>query len=276
MIAADGKKIKDLLGEEYKKKILEKNLQPKLHIIYVGEDLVISKFIEYKVSFGSSIGAEVVVHRFHENSSTEEIIQQIKTLSQEDGGIIVQLPLPSHIDQEQVCSAIPSKKDVDVLSSYTKKLFLKGQTKFFPPVVGAILKIHEFYHLPSFRDTKTVLVGDGLLVGEPMRLWFEREHVPFFQILETTPQKERTFLLQNADILISGVGIPNLIQNKDLKNGVIIFDAGTSEFRGEVLGDVEEKAKEQAFFSTPTKGGIGPLTIAILFSNVLSLYDSIS
>lgn len=276
MIAADGKKIRDLLREEFRKKILEKKITPKLHIIYVGEDLVISKFIEYKVSFGLSLGVEAIVHRFEEGSSTEKILSVIETLGQEEGGIIVQLPLPKHIDQEQVCSAIPNDKDVDVLSPHTKKLFLKGETNFFPPVVGAILKIHEFYHLPSFQDVKTVLVGDGLLVGEPMRLWFEREHIPFSQILETTPQEERTLLLQNADILISGVGIPNLIQNKDLKSGVIIFDAGTSEFRGEVLGDVEEKAKEQAFFSTPTKGGIGPLTIAILFSNVLSLYDPIS
>ena len=241
-----------------------------LSLVYVGENPVIQNFIRYKKKFGDSLGIELRVHQLAEESSEKEILQNIENIisKKESSAIVVQLPLPSYIDKKKILDVIPEHMDIDVLGEDAKKSFKKGKLSFFPPVVGAILKVLESQKY-SLQGKNICLLGYGKLVGEPMAIYLERENIPFTLLRQHHSQEEKEKALMNADMIISGIVKAHYIKASSLKDGVVLIDAGTSEEGGKLVGDIDPNTYGKALFYTPVPGGIGPLTIAILYENFL-------
>ncbi len=262
----DGRAIARRIQEELTNKARENDVHVLFSLIMVGEDPVTENFVRYKMRFGEKVGITPILFRFSSSLSQEEFISQIGSIGERSDALIVQLPLPQHIDTDFVLSQIPSEKDVDVLSQEALSRFVEGKG-FFPPVTKAILHALKAKGI-SLKGKSIVLYGYGKLVGKPFSLYLEREGIPFSVIRSTTNDEEKRTFLKGADIIVSGIGIPGILKGEEIKEGVVVIDAGTSESGGSVVGDLHPDAYEKTSFYTPVPGGIGPLTIASLFENV--------
>lgn len=233
-----------------------------LAVVKVGSDAVTAKFVERKRQFGDTIGVEVALHQYPADSTEEVLAAEVRTLGaeREVDGLIVQLPLPLEINADVVLESIPPEKDVDALSS---------APRVGAPVAGAVAEIFARYHIDP-RNKCAVVIGEGRLVGKPIAHWLEEvgAHVDVVS-LETTETMRS--LTERADIIVSGAGVPRLITPELVREGVVLIDAGTSESEGKLVGDIDPACAEKAALYTPVPGGVGPITVAVLFRNVLEL-----
>jgi methylenetetrahydrofolate dehydrogenase (NADP+)/methenyltetrahydrofolate cyclohydrolase len=267
-ILVDGKKLSLELRDSIKEYIIQQEKSPSLHIIYIGSDPVIDNFVKYKEIFGAFVGAEVVIHRLGADITLEDAIAYVEKHQQDADGVIIQLPLPEHLDRDMLLNSVDPGKDIDVLAEKTRNNFIQNKTDFFPPVTGAIAYIAQ-QHDVDFKSFKTLIVGNGTLVGHPTVLWMDREKYHYTLVDKQTDIYVLHQLMNDSDIIISGVGQPHMIKDFFIKEGVIIFDAGTSESGKKIIGDVHPGAIKKTSIMTPVPGGIGPLTIAILYNNLL-------
>ncbi len=180
-------------------------------------------------------------------------------------GIIVQLPFPARIDMEEILPALRPTHDVDMLT-YDGSLY--GP---LPPVVGAIDEIARLNNI-EFKDKTVVVVGHGQLVGLPSIL-YARARGASVQIVDKDT-KDAKSIIATADILILGAGVPGLVTPDMVKSGVVVFDAGTSESGGMLVGDASPLLSQKAALVTPVPGGIGPITIAALLRNLVLLAEA--
>ncbi|MCA9352428.1 bifunctional 5,10-methylenetetrahydrofolate dehydrogenase/5,10-methenyltetrahydrofolate cyclohydrolase [Patescibacteria group bacterium] len=270
-IIVDGKSIAEAIQAELKEYTSTLTTPVSFHIIYVGSDPVIDTFIKYKEKFGGELGVNVTTHRFDEDISFNDLTQAINVIESTADAMIIQLPLPPHLRVQSVLDIIPCEKDVDMLSTDTRRRFRDGGTTWFPPVTGSIIEIIRYHHI-SLMDKKILLIGNGSLVGYPMSLWLDREGYAYDIITKETDEDTRTSLLLNADIIISGAGVPGMITKDMVKEGVVLIDAGTSESGKKIIGDVDYGTYHKASLVTPVPGGIGPITIAVLYRNIISAH----
>ena len=192
--------------------------------------------------------------------------------------VIVQLPLPIDVDAKTVLDAIPLEKDADMLSSAARPAFeaAKGDIgcPLLPPVVGAVQAILESLYgkpLDWARGKRAVVVGEGFLVGAPVAVWFRQQSAEVTVVNDTTDNLAP--ILRSADIIVSGAGSPGLITPDMLKNGVVLIDAGTSESGGKLVGDADPACAPKCALFTPVPGGVGPIAVAKLFENVVTLAE---
>jgi len=186
----------------------------------------------------------------------------------ENDGVILQLPLPEHINTQYVLNSIIPKKDVDVLSSRSFGDFATGRSKILPPLAGVIKIIFEQYNVePAGKNI--IVIGRGILVGKPIVNWLINEGATVSVLNSRT--KDISKFTKEADVIISGVGKPNLIKAEMVKDGIIIIDAGTSIEKGKIAGDFDSRIAEKSSFFTPVPGGVGPITVAMLFKNLVEL-----
>ena len=238
-----------------------------LSVFVVGDEYATEKFVTIKKKMAEEAGIQVKLHRYSPEVTTAELVEGIKKSASQGAvhGIIVQLPLPQSIDVSEVLGSIPVEKDVDVLSPESIDKFRSGALDILPPVAGAISEILEIEGI-DVEEKRVVVVGKGALVGIPASVWFERQgaHVV------VADRKTRNFkeVLQRADIIVSGAGVPGLITPDMIKKGVILFDAGTSEASGKLRGDADPRCAEKCSIFTPVPGGLGPVTIAVLLRNI--------
>jgi methylenetetrahydrofolate dehydrogenase (NADP+)/methenyltetrahydrofolate cyclohydrolase len=267
----DGKQIRDTIKLALIEEVKAFSVRPELVIFYVGENSVIDIFIKYKEKFGSAIGVHTTVIKLSEATTTDMLIEAIQ-IHAHVTGIIVQLPLPEHIDTSKVLENVPVEQDVDVLSPHGLENLRKGVQSYLPPVVGAVAEIFNQEHV-DLVDKKIVIIGKGKLVGLPISYWLESKGLS--PTILTRDSLDFNDTIRNADIIISGAGSPSLIKPDMIKQGVILLDAGTSEEGGIIQGDIDEACSSSASIFTPVPGGIGPITIAILFRNLLlaATYD---
>jgi len=264
----NGKNISKKIKETIKNYVEQSPHSLSFHIVYVGSDPVVDNFIKYKQEFGEAIGVHVVVHRYANDVLQTTLIEAIAEISHEADGMIVQLPLPGHLDRDTILNAVPPEKDVDVLSLSSQELFSDGTTKFFPPVTGAIVEVFNHHNI-DLNNKKIVLIGNGTLVGYPTSLWLTREGYEHTIIDRSTDDVTRKELIQSADIIISGAGVPGMITPDLVKKGVVLIDAGTSESGKKIIGDIHPDCANVASVMTPVPGGIGPITIAVLYKNLM-------
>ncbi len=267
----DGRVLSKKIREELAEKIRKEDVDILFSLVMVGDDPVTENFVRYKIQFGRKVGILPTLFRLPKDISQEELSLHIDRIAEQSDALIVQLPLPPHIDTEYILSRIPPEKDVDVLSPKTLEYFSRGG-KLIPPVTRAILHSLESENI-QLKGKNIILYGYGTLVGKPFALYLEREDIPFSLIRSTTSDEERNTLLKNADIIVSGVGVSGIIERDTIRDGVIVIDAGTSESGGSVVGDLHPNAYEKTSFYTPVPGGIGPLTITSLFENVWIVWE---
>lgn len=183
--------------------------------------------------------------------------------------IIVQLPLFLGMNQKDVCDAIPLEKDADVLSTAAREKFERGDADaLLPPVVAAVKEI-LIRNDVNPKGKKAVVIGEGWLVGAPAATWLKQQGAT----VTTTNSKTDNLasILTDADIIISGAGVPGLIKPEMLKEGAVLIDASTSESNGLIAGDADPSCAAKCSLFTPVPGGVGPIAVACLFANAVTL-----
>ncbi len=261
----DGRTLsKKILGE-----IKEAQLNLSLAVVLVGGDPASRSFIKQKEKACEAASVKFRKAEFEEKINQEDLIKGIKKTSEENCGLVVQLPLPPGFDSQEVLNSIPQEKDPDVLSEKGFKEFEFGDSLVLPPVVGAVNHFLKEYSI-SLSGKKVVLLGKGRLVGKPLSVWLGKKGVDF-SIVEKDTEGPRD-ILREADLIISGIGKPKIIKGEDVKEGAVVIDAGTSLDKGQLTGDVDFKeVSKKASYITPVPGGLGPLTVACLLENLLNL-----
>ena len=268
---------KILQGEEIAKRILEDLKKSvagrplKLAVVQVGENAASGIYIRKKEEAAEQLGIDFELHKLPHDILQAEIKSRVEAIGKDKtvSGMIVQLPLPKHLNQQEVLDVIPIEKDVDVLSSASFGLFVLGKSQMLPPTVGAVsLLLKEIGK--ELKGKKVAIVGAGRLVGLPLSIWCMREKATVTVANEYT--RDISSITKKADVLISGVGKKGLIKGSMVKKGAVVVDAGTSVEAGVAKGDIDfESVVKKASFVTPVPGGVGPLTVACLFRNVVAL-----
>jgi len=259
--------IRDELKEEIKICKGSTLLQIALHIFIVGDDPVIESFVMKKKEYAEMLGVDFIEHQFDKDIAQQELTEKINLVinasqksSAEKVGIVVQLPLPEHIDAQAVLDAVPAELDIDGLGS---------EAQFIEPVAGAVAEILERKNI-EVVGRQALVVGKGKLVGEPVARLLTELGAQVVMADKETTKEELTDLCSKSDIIISGAGVPNLIEPSMVQKGCTLLDAGTSTQSGSVVGDIAYECKEKARYFARTPGGIGPVTVAVLFKNLVA------
>lgn len=267
----DGKKIRDEILEKLKKEVELLPFQPIFCDIVVGDDPVSHSYVNIKAKTASSVGIKFRKVEFGASATTLEIIEEIKNLNNVPYmcGIIVQLPLPDHINSEAVLDAIDPNLDVDCLGALASEKFYNNQNEMGYPTALACVHILDSLD-EDLSNKKIAIVGQGRLVGRPVTHLLSSRGFDVSVINSKTENIKD--ILQKSDVVISGVGRGKFIEKDMVKDGAIIIDAGTSEENGSIVGDVDfESVKESSGYITPSPGGVGPVTVAMLLQNVLKV-----
>lgn len=243
---------------------------PRLQIFACWPTFAAERFLALKKAQAEKLGITLEVEEYPSGSTTDEIVAGIRTTITEMDGIIVQLPFPPHIDIEAVLNVIPASHDVDGIGAEARQLFAEGVPLVLPPVVGAIAEIIK-RHDVEIAGKNVVVVGEGRLVGAPSAIWFRQQGAHVRTLNRKTEGLAR--FAREADILVLGAGVPCLITPDMVLGGVVIFDAGSSEDTGKLVGDADPACAEKAALFTPVPGGIGPITVALIFQNLLTLIE---
>lgn len=237
--------------------------------VLVGDDPASHIYVNLKEKASEKVGIAFQKILLPKDVSQKELLQKIQELNSDDSvqGILVQLPLPSHLNAQDIIDAIDPKKDVDGFHPENIRLFLEEKEQIFPVFPKAILKLI----LSSRKDVKGLsacVVVNSELFGRMMVQALKRIGVSGEYVLHQNIAQQKSELL-NADIIISACGIPNFVSKEMIKPGVIMIDGGIAEIDGKVVGDADVKSMEDAdIFLSPVPGGVGPVTIACLLENV--------
>ncbi len=255
-------------GKKLAKEILEglKGSQGKLTIIMCGERPDSVLYTNIKKKKGEEIGLGVDIVKFDEDVGETELISRIKNL--ECDGIIVQLPLPKHLDSKKILASIPPEKDVDGLTKTSLGKVLLGDESFASATPKGVVRLLEEYKI-EVKGKEVVIINHSNIVGKPLAMMLVNRGATVTICHEFTKDLSQHTL--RADILVSGVGKPNFISKEMVKEGVIIVDVGISKVNEKIVGDVAENVKEKASFFTPVPGGVGPMTVAMLLENVVNV-----
>lgn len=269
----DGEQLTEQLQRKLAQRVALKGApRPKLAIVHAGQQETSMRFVARKHHMGEMIGASVEEVSLSSETSQAEMIEEIKALGENDAyhGVIVQLPLPAHMEVQEVLNTVPLAKDIDMLSDAAREAFRKNETSLVPPVAGAISHVLQYYHI-SVSGKHVVIVGHGRLVGQPVEAWLVREGVTPTVIDKDTSHACEA--MQEADILITGVGKPGLVTPECIQEGAVVLDAGTATQAGNLQGDVDPACHKKCTLFTPVPGGLGPLTVANVFENLVTTWE---
>lgn len=239
------------------KKVHGMKTPPTLAVVLVGNDPASLSYVRQKERMAIKLGCGFFLLHLPENAKADYIIAQIKKMNANTAvhGVIVQIPLPKRADTNRVLAAIAAKKDVDNL---------RGNSPFIAPAVAAIWEMLSYAGAPRIAD-RIAIIGYGRVIGKPLHVFLRARGFKNIVVADHATKNIST-LTKNADIIVSGVGKAHLITT--VKKGARIIDAGTSAYKGKIVGDVNvTKVRAKAAIITPVPGGIGPLTVTHLFTN---------
>ncbi len=275
----DGKLIaaqlrKDCLSRS--EKLLADGIRPKLDVIIVGNDPASHQYVNSRAADCAAVGLASTVHSLNEDTKQSELIELIETLNADDNvhGILLQMPLPKHINPDEVISHISMQKDVDGFHPMNVGALVSGKPAFAPCTPSSIMQLIRSTGI-DISGKNAVVVGRSNVVGRPAAMLLLKESATVTIChSRTIDLKEHTL---NADILVAAVGVPNLITGDMIKPGAIVIDAGINRVDGKTVGDVEfETAKDVAGFISPVPGGVGPVTRTILLMNTLEACERLN
>ena len=278
MMIIDGKKEAALLREEIKKEILllkEKTKKvPGLSVILIGDFTPSQIYVKNKEKNSKEVGINSEVIKYSKDITEQEILNKIKELNNnpEVSGILVQLPLPKHINKEKIINAIHPKKDVDGFNPINVGNLASGYDAIIPCTpLGCLHLIKKIEK--NLTGKHAVIIGRSNLNGKPMAQLLLRENCTVTIVHSKT--KDLKAECQKADILVAAVGKANLVKSDWVKKDSIIIDVGINKVEEKIVGDVDfESVKEKVKAITPVPGGVGPMTIACLLKNTLECFKA--
>lgn len=269
----DGKKISAEIKEELRTEVeilREKGLTPGLAVIMVGADPASGIYVRNKKKAAEKLGIFSMVRELGENATEEEVVQLIEKLNEDDNihGILVQLPLPEHIDARRIIVAISPKKDVDCFHPENVGRVITGGAVFYPCTPAGIVELMKRSGV-EIAGKNCVIIGRSNIVGKPVALMMMKENATVTIAHSKTKNLAET--VRSADIVIAAVGKAKMITADMVKDGAVVVDVGINRLAdGKLAGDVDfEEASKKASFITPVPGGVGPMTIAMLMKNTI-------
>ena len=279
MIIIDGKefskKILEEISNEQKEIVERKNLRPAgLAVIIVGENPASQVYVRNKTRACEKVGFYSETIKLEENISENDLIKKIEELNEDDkiDGILVQLPLPKHIDELKVINSIKPEKDVDGFSNVNVgKMVIGDESGFLSCTPYGIIQLLEGYDI-DVNGKDVVVVGRSNIVGKPMAMMLIQKGATV-QVCNSRT-KDLSKKLKKADIIVVAVGVPRMIKATDVKEGVVVIDVGINRVDGKLCGDVDyEDVAQKSSYITPVPGGVGPMTIASLIKNTFISYQ---
>lgn len=267
-----GKQIAERILGEVKKKITESGITPGIAVILIGNDKASQIYISLKEKKAGEAGFCFEKHLFLAEVKTEEIINLIEELNDkpEIHGILIQLPLPAHMDTDAIIEAIAPVKDADGFHKETIQKFLAGDKECLPVFPQAIIEMIKESGV-SLLNKKAVLVVNSILFGDVLKKALENYGLTV-QTIQSAEIVKHTAMLKKADVVVTACGKHGLITGEMVKEGSLIIDGGTCEFNGKTVGDVDVKSMENLdIILTPVPGGVGPVTVACLLRRVAKL-----
>ncbi|MEK7075326.1 MAG: bifunctional 5,10-methylenetetrahydrofolate dehydrogenase/5,10-methenyltetrahydrofolate cyclohydrolase [Patescibacteria group bacterium] len=267
----DGRKIAREILDQLKTEVASLDFKPKLIDVFVGSDPVIESYVNIKAKRAFETGIDFEIKKYPQDVLEETLVADIKKMNSVENicGLIVQLPLPKHLDKQAVMNAINPDIDVDMITSVSLGELFTGQQKIMPATASAILRMLQELNI-DLRGKHVLVVGAGDLVGKPVTFLLMQTGATVTVANQST--QDLSSLCLSADIIISGTGVPGLIKPSMVRAESIVIDAGTAESNSGISGDVDfEGIKDKVFAVSPVPGGVGPVTVAMLLSNVVAV-----
>lgn len=270
----DGKSIKKEILEELKNEVSNLDEKPNFVVIQVGNNEASNVYIKQKAKMAEYIGYGYNHMRLEENITQEELLDIIDKLNNDDNihGIMVQMPLPDHIDTNIIQNAVLPMKDIDGLSDMNAGLLFHGKDALFSCTPYGVMELLKRYNI-SVSGSHVVVVGRSNLVGRPMAAMLTNEGATVTLCHSKTVDLAK--YTRDADILIVTVGKPKLITRDMVKEDSVIIDVGITRLDDGLCGDVDyDNVYDKVKYITPVPGGVGPMTVAMLGMNVLKAYKT--
>lgn len=276
-VCLEGKVVADAIrqrvGEAVRVRHSRSGAVPGLAVVLVGEDSASEIYVRQKHKAAVSAGMQSFLERLPADASTDDVLRTVKALNDRGDvhGILVQLPLPPHIDRDRVLETIDPAKDVDGLTRVNQGALMQNQLGLRPCTPLGIMDLLAFYHVP-IAGQRAVVIGRSRLVGLPVALMLMQHDATVTVIHSKTPGAQT--IAATADILVAAAGQPELVTRPWVKPGAVVVDVGIHRTDHGLIGDVAAgELEDQAAFLTPVPGGVGPMTIAELMQNTWHAFE---
>jgi len=270
----DGKKLSTKILDELAEKLAKLDKKPTLAVILVGQDPASELYVGMKKKTAEKIGMNSVVITYPENTDQQAVLDKINELNndKEIDAILVQIPLPNHINSKAILEAISPKKDVDgITPENIGRISIGAEPYAYPCTPKGILLLLDEYKI-DLDGQHVVIIGRSNIVGKPLAQMVLNRNATVTICHRHT--KNLSDITKTADILISAVGVNKIIRKDMIKNKSVIVDVGVSKVDGKTCGDVDfENVSTVSSFISPAIGGVGPMTIATLMSNTFELFE---
>lgn len=279
MVKIDGKAFSQVILEKIREEhnqLKEKyGKQAGLAVVIVGNNPASQVYVRNKMKACENVGFYSENIELDENISEKELLQEIDKLNKNDriNGILIQLPLPSHINELKIIDSISPEKDVDGFHvANIGKMVIGDETGFLSCTPYGIMQLLEEYKI-EIAGKDAVIIGRSNIVGKPMALMLIQKGATV-QVCNSRTKNLRK-KLNDADIIIVAAGVPKLLKKEDVKEGAVVIDVGINRVDGKICGDVDyEEVAEKTSYITPVPGGVGPMTIASLIKNTFKSYKN--
>lgn len=277
MIIINGKevasKIKEKLAQQIKEKSLAGKKLPTLACVLVGDDPASQVYVNNKQKACEFIGINSIVKTLPSTASLQEVEQVIFNLNADPNvsGILLQLPLPKHLDENHLINLISPQKDVDCLTDINLGKLFSAHHTIAPCTASGIIQLLDEYNI-QIQGKHAVVIGRSLLVGKSVANLLEQRNATVTICHSKTQNLEQ--ITKQADILVVAIGKPKFVTENMVKQGAVVIDVGINRTENGLVGDVDfENVKNKTSFITPVPKGVGPMTIAMLLENTLTLFE---
>ncbi len=272
-----GKEIALALHEEYKAQIATFERAPKLAVVLVGNDPASIAYIGMKEKACAKVGIESPLYTYPDSMSESELLELISTLNHDSGvdAILVQLPLPSQINEQRVMEAIDPKKDVDGFHPVNMGKLLLGQKDGLIPCTPLGVQVLLERANIDVAGKHVVIVGRSNIVGKPLAALLMQKQTGANATVTVAHSRTSDLaeLTRSADILVAAMGVAHFIKGDMVNEGAVVIDVGISRENGKLVGDVDFGAVESKCRAiTPVPGGVGPMTVAMLLHNTIKCF----
>lgn len=263
------------LAKDWKEKITKQtnnlileDIIPHLAVVLVGENLASQTYVRNKEAACKKAGIRSTVIRLNKDCTQQALEDVVRSLNQDVSvhGILVQLPLPGHLDESRVLALIDPDKDVDGFHAMNSGRLMNGQPRFVPCTPLGVMKLLEAYDIP-IAGKHAVIIGRSNIVGKPMAMLLLTKDATVTICHSKT--QNLPDIARQADILVAAVGHPGFVTADMVKPGATVIDVGINRVDGQIVGDIAPEVAEIAGYLTPVPGGVGQMTIAMLLANTL-------
>lgn len=270
-----GVQLSESIKQDINKKINELGKRPQLCVILIGDNKQSEIYVRIKKNACEKVGIKFTLVKFDEGITEIFVINKIIEFNENPDvhGILVQLPIPSHLSKNNIIESISVNKDVDCLTTYNLgKIVSSHEPVFIPCTAKGVIRLLDSYNI-NLSGRSVVIVGRSLIVGLPLFHLLLNRNATVTVCHSKTNNLEQ--ITKQADIVIVAIGIPNYVKSNWLKQDAIVIDVGINKIGDKIVGDVDfESCSNVASHITPVPGGVGPMTIAMVLENTLASYEN--